>query len=277
MTGHSIITPVCRKHAACQFHYTSKSDRTVRDIDKMALLGTIVNAAAIVIGGLLGLLLPGIPDNVKRTVMQGIGLAVAVQGISMALKTDNLLIMIVSLVVGGLLGEWLKLERRLEQAGQWLERRTGAIAGKGRIAEGFVTTTLVYCVGAMAILGSIDSGLRHDHMILYTKSMLDGFSAIIFASTLGAGVLFSSLPVFVYQGAIALSASLITLFIGDDLLHAMIGEVSAVGGVLIIGIGFNVLDIKRIHVGNLLPSLLVAALAVPVSNWVQSLYRTFFG
>jgi uncharacterized membrane protein YqgA involved in biofilm formation len=243
----------------------------------MALLGTIVNAAAIVVGGLLGLLLPGIPDNVKRTVMQGIGLAVAVQGLSMALKTDNLLIMIVSLVVGGLLGEWMKLERRLEQAGQWLERRTGAIAGKGRIAEGFVTTTLVYCVGAMAILGSIDSGLRHNHLILYTKSMLDGFSAIIFASTLGAGVLFSSLPVFVYQGAIALSASLITLFIGDDLLRSMIGEVSAVGGVLIIGIGLNVLEIKRIRVGNMLPSLVIAALAVPVSNWVQIGYRALFG
>lgn len=243
----------------------------------MALWGTIVNAAAIIVGGLLGLLLPVIPDNVKRTVMQGIGLAVAVQGLSMALKTDNLLIMIVSLVVGGLLGEWLQLERRLEQAGQWLERRTGAIAGQGRIAEGFVTATLVYCVGAMAILGSIDSGLRHDHLILYTKSMLDGFSAIIFTSTLGAGVLFSALPVFVYQGAIALSASLITLFVSDTMLHAMIGEVSAVGGVLIIGIGLNVLDIKRIHVGNLLPSLLVAALSVPVSNWVQSWYHVFFG
>lgn len=243
----------------------------------MALWGTIVNAAAIILGGLLGLLLPGIPDNVKRTVMQGIGLAVAVQGLSMALKTDSLLILIVSLVVGGLLGEWLKLERRLEQAGQWLERRAGAVAGKGRIAEGFVTTTLVYCVGAMAILGSIDSGLRHDHLILYTKSMLDGFSAIIFASTLGAGVLFSSLPVFVYQGAIALSASLITLFVGDGLMHAMIGEVSAVGGVLIIGIGLNVLDIKRIHVGNMLPSLLVAAMAVPVSDWARSAYGSFFG
>jgi hypothetical protein len=212
--------------------------------------------------------------------MQGLGLAIVVLGMSMALKTDNLLIMIVSLVGGGLLGEWVQLERRLEQAGGWLERAIGALSkrgGQSRIAEGFVTTTLIYCVGAMAILGSMDSGLRHNHMILYTKSLLDGFSAIVFASTLGVGVLFSALPVFVYQGAIALTASLITLLVGDDMLGAMIKEVSAVGGVLIIGIGLNVLDIKRIHVGNLLPSLLVAALLVPVSDKLAALYKLLFG
>jgi uncharacterized membrane protein YqgA involved in biofilm formation len=246
----------------------------------MALWGTIVNAAAIVIGGLLGILLPGIPDNVKRTVMQGLGLAIIVLGLSMALKTENLLIMIVSLVVGGLLGEWMQVEWRLERVGDWLERKSGVLtrrAGPGRISEGFVTSTLVYCVGAMAILGSIDSGLRHNHMILYTKSLLDGFSSIIFASTLGVGVLFSSVPVFVYQGCIAIGASIITLLVGDDMLTAMIKEVSAVGGVLIIGIGLNVLEIKRIHVGNLLPSLLIAALLVPVSDKLGMLYKTWFG
>jgi uncharacterized membrane protein YqgA involved in biofilm formation len=246
----------------------------------MALWGTIVNAAAIIIGGLLGILLPGIPDNVKRTVMQGLGLAIAVLGLSMALKTENFLIMIVSLVAGGLIGEWIQVERRLEQVGQWLERKSGALTrqgGRGRFSEGFVTATLVYCVGAMAILGSIDSGLRNDHMILYTKSLLDGFSSIIFASTLGVGVLFSSVPVFVYQGCIALGASVITLLVGDDMLNAMIIEVSAVGGVLIIGIGLNVLEIKRIHVGNLLPSLLIAALLVPFSDKLVMLYKAWFG
>ncbi|KIL38807.1 membrane protein [Gordoniibacillus kamchatkensis] len=244
----------------------------------MALWGTIVNAAAIIVGGLLGICLPGIPERVKRTVMQGLGLAVGVLGLSMALKTDNLLIMIVSLVIGGLLGEWLQIERRLEQAGEWLERKSGALSkGRGKFAEGFVTTTLIYCVGAMAILGSIDSGLRHNHLILYTKSMLDGFSSIIFASTLGVGVLFSALPVFVYQGAIALCASLITLLVGDEMLGAMIKEVSAVGGVLIIGIGLNVLEIKRVHVGNLLPSLLIAALSVPLSQKLTLLYHMWVG
>jgi uncharacterized membrane protein YqgA involved in biofilm formation len=239
-----------------------------------------VNAAAIVIGGLLGIVLPGIPERVRQTVMQGLGLAIVVLGTSMALKTDNLLIMIVSLVGGGLLGEWLQLERRLEQLGGWLERAIGRFGKRGkqsRIAEGFVTTTLIYCVGAMAILGSMDSGLRHNHMILYTKSLLDGFSAIVFASTLGVGVLFSAVPVFVYQGAIALAASLITLVVGDDMLGAMIKEVSAVGGVLIIGIGLNVLEVKRIHVGNLLPSLGVAALLVPVTDKLVALYKLWFG
>ncbi|MFC0216520.1 DUF554 domain-containing protein [Paenibacillus chartarius] len=258
----------------------------------MALWGTIVNAAAIIIGGALGMLLPGIPDGVKRTVMQGLGLAIAVLGLSMALKTDNFLVMIISLAAGGLLGEWLQIERRLERTGAWLERKsgsflrgrkrrggegTGAGAATGRFAEGFVTTTLVYCVGAMAILGSIDSGLRHNHMILYTKSLLDGFSAIIFASTLGPGVIFSFVPVFLYQGAIALGASVITLLVGDEMLTAMIKEVSAVGGVLIVGIGLNVLDIKRIHVGNMLPSLLVAALLVPLTDVFAVLYRSWFG
>jgi uncharacterized protein len=232
----------------------------------MVLWGTLVNTFAIILGGILGLALPRLSQGIKSTVMQGLGLAVSVQGLMMAFKTSNLLIVIGSLVIGGVLGELLQVEKGLEKLGGQLERLVGSRA-KGKVAVGFVTTTLIYCVGAMAILGSIDSGVRLNHDMLYTKSMLDGFSAIIFASTLGIGVLFSSLPVLVYQGAIALSATLITSFISPGMLDAITAEVTSVGGILIIGIGLNILEIKKINVANLLPSVVVAALLVPLVSY----------
>lgn len=234
----------------------------------MVLWGTIVNTFSILIGGLLGLALPKLSQGVKSTVMQGLGLAITVQGVMMAMKTTNLLIVIGSLVVGGVIGELLKVEAGLNRLGGWLERTAGARAN-GKIAAGFVPATLLFCVGAMAILGSIDSGLRNNHDMLYTKSVLDGFSSIIFASTLGVGVLFSSVPVFLYQGAIALSATFITACIGQGILSAMTAEITAVGGILIIGIGLNMLEIKRINVANLLPSVAVAAAAVPIVAWLS--------
>jgi uncharacterized membrane protein YqgA involved in biofilm formation len=235
----------------------------------MPLWGTIVNALAIVIGSLIGTILPRIPERIQNTVMQGLGIAIIVLGTTMAFKSANFLIVIVSVVLGGVIGELLKIEHLLEQLGKWLEKSLNRLlknkgGGSLNVAEGFVTATLVYCIGAMAILGAIESGLKHEHDILYTKSMLDGISAIVFTSTLGIGVIFSSVPVFLYQGIIALSATLITLFVSNDALNAVITEVTAVGGVLIIGIGLNILAIKKIHVANLLPSLLIAAIAVMI-------------
>jgi uncharacterized membrane protein YqgA involved in biofilm formation len=246
----------------------------------VALWGTIVNALAIIAGGLLGILLPRISEGMRNTVMQGLGLAVTVLGMTMAFKSNNFLIVIISLVLGGILGEWLRIEFRLQQMGKWIEKQVGRGSvktdGQSSIAEGFVTATLVYCIGAMAIIGSIDSGIRHDHGILFTKSMLDGFSSIIFASTLGIGVIFSAAPVLLYQGTIALAASFITLVISDASLKDIIVEVTAVGGVLIVGIGLNILLNKKINVANLLPSLLLAAISVPVIKQVSDLFTTWF-
>lgn len=248
----------------------------------MALWGTLINVIAIIVGSLIGHFLPRISEGIRVTVMQGLGLAVAVLGVTMTMGSSNFLIVIISLVLGGIIGEVLRIEYRLEQLGSWLERtvRRGRKGQEGAntisIAEGFITATLVYCVGAMAILGSIDSGLRHNHDILYTKAMLDGISAIIFVSTLGIGVIFSSVPVLVYQGLIALLATLIPLFISDATLTTVIAEVTAVGGVLIIGIGINILQIKKINVANLLPALVIAALAIPLSNYIVELYRLWF-
>lgn len=234
----------------------------------MVLWGTIVNTAAILVGGLLGLALPKLSQGIRTTVMQGIGLAVAIQGVMMALKTNNLLIVIASLVIGGIMGELVKVEQGLEWVGKKLEQAVGS-RFQGKIANGFVSTTLLFCVGAMAILGSLDSGIRNNHDMLYTKAVLDGFSSVIFASTLGVGVLFSAIPVLLYQGAIALAATTITSWIADSTLTAMTAELTAVGGILIIGIGLNMLEIKRINVANLLPSVIIAAIAVPLVQWLS--------
>jgi len=231
----------------------------------MVLWGTIVNTVAIIVGALLGSRLTRISDGVKNTIMQGIGIAVCILGIMMALKTEQFIIVLASLVIGGILGEWLHIDKGLDNIGKWLESRFGQ-KGNKNLATGFVTATLVYCIGAMTILGALDSGLRGNHDILYTKSILDGFTSIIFASTLGIGVIFSAIPVFLYQGLIALGATFITLFVSDQLLNAIIVEVTAVGGILIVGIGLNILEIKKINVANLLPSLFVAAFAV----WILS-------
>lgn len=229
----------------------------------MVLWGTIINVVAIICGALLGTVFNRISEGMRTTVMQGIGIAVGVLGLTMALKTENFLVLIFSLVIGGVIGEIIRIDYWLNQMGQWLESKVGG-KGKGNIATGFVTATLVYCVGAMAILGAMDSGLRQNHDILYTKSMLDGFSAIIFTSTLGIGVMFSAIPVFLYQGLIALASTFISLLVSQEMLNAMIAEITAVGGILIVGIGINILEVKKINVANLLPAIVVAALMVPV-------------
>jgi uncharacterized membrane protein YqgA involved in biofilm formation len=237
----------------------------------LILLGTIVNAAAILIGSIIGKLLSGIPAGMRQTVMQGIGLAVIVLGLTMSFETKNILLVIVSIVVGSILGELMRVEDRLNQAGAWLEKKVGG-SKDGSIATGFVTATLVYCIGAMAVLGSMDSGLRNNHDILYTKAMLDGFSAIIFTSTLGIGVAFSALPVFLYQGSIALLSTQINHLISKTMLDSILVEVTAVGGLMIVAIGINILELRKINVANMLPALVVAAAGVPIEHWLAGLF-----
>lgn len=233
----------------------------------MILLGTLVNAIAIIIGSLLGKLLSGIPEGMRQTVLQAIGLAVIILGLTMSFGTKNFLLLIFSMVLGSIIGEALKIETRLNQLGEWLERKMGG-SKQGSIATGFVTATLVYCIGAMAVLGAMDSGLRNNHDILYTKSMLDGFSAIIFTSTLGIGVAFSAVPVFLYQGAIALLSTQIYSIVSKEMLDMILVEVTAAGGLMIIAIGINILEIRKINVANMLPALVVAAIGVPFIDWI---------
>jgi uncharacterized membrane protein YqgA involved in biofilm formation len=219
-------------------------------IGRTTLLGTIVNTLAIIAGSLIGLVFRGgIPKKYNVTIMQAISLAVILVGLRMALKTEAILLVIISLAIGSVIGEFLSIEERLENFGKFLERRFSK-NGNG-ISRGFVVASLVYCVGSMAIVGSLESGLTENHQTLFAKSALDGISAIIFTSTLGIGVMFSSFSVFVYQGLITVSASLIKPF----LVEAVINQMSAVGGLLIVAIGFNLLEIQKIRVGNMLPAI----------------------
>ncbi|MCM3597252.1 DUF554 domain-containing protein [Metabacillus idriensis] len=233
----------------------------------MVLLGSLVNAAGIIIGSLLGLLLRRIPESMKQTVMTGIGLFVMVLGLDMALESEQLFIVIISLVFGAVIGEAIDIEKKLHQVGYWLEKKLSKNQ-TGDFAQGFVSATLIFVIGAMAIVGSLDSGLRQDHDILYTKSMIDGFTSMVLSSTLGIGVLLSAVPVFIYEGAIALFANVIHQYVPDSLLKDLISEITAVGGILIFAIGINMLAIKAIRVANLLPSLAVVAVIIVFMNIV---------
>lgn len=214
------------------------------------MFGTIVNTLAILAGSLVGLAFRGgIPLQYQQTVIQSIGLAVVLIGITSALKTHDILVVIFSLAIGSLAGEWLRIEARLNQLGGWLEKK--CIQSGGGIAKGFVTASLIYCVGSMAIVGSMESGLTGNHQTLFAKSVLDGISAIIFASSLGAGVLFSAVSVGVYQGLLTLSAVLMKPY----LIAPVVDQMSAVGGILIMAIGINLLEIKSLRVGNMLPAI----------------------
>ncbi len=216
------------------------------------MIGTIVNAFAIIAGSLLGLLLKkGIPEGYKKTVMQALSLAVILIGIKSALQTDDILIVIISLAVGSVIGEFVGIESGLEKLGEWIEGRFST--ENGSVSKGFVTASLVYCVGSMAIVGSFESGLTGNHQTLFAKSALDGISAIIFASSMGIGVLLSFIPVFLYQGLLTVTAGLIKPF----LVASVIAQMSATGGLLIAAIGINLLGIVKIRVGNMLPAIFI--------------------
>jgi len=218
----------------------------------MIMQGTAVNAAAIIIGSIVGLKAGHlISSRVRGTVMAGLGLAVLLIGVQLALKSREPLIIIGSLIGGGILGELLRIEARLEGLGNRIGDR---FQGSGQVAEGFVTASLLYCVGAMAIMGALQDGLGSRPDILYAKAALDGIASVALASTLGIGVLFSALPLLAYQGAITLSAT----FAQQLLTPGVVQEMNAVGGLLIMAIALDLLGIKRIPVGNLLPAVFLA-------------------
>jgi uncharacterized membrane protein YqgA involved in biofilm formation len=218
------------------------------------LLGTIVNAVAIIAGALMGnFFKKGFPQNIKTTLMQGLSLTIMLIGFSMALQTSNYLILTLSIVSGGILGELLKIETGLNLLGTKLEQRFGN--GDGNFTRAFVSASLIYCTGAMAIVGAIESGLTGNHNTLFIKSILDGVLSIVFASTMGIGVAFSSLPVFLYQGSITIAAGLAKALLTETIIQ----EMTAAGGLLIVGIGINLFANKNlVMVGNLLPAIFVA-------------------
>lgn len=234
------------------------------------MFGNYVNAIAIIVGCLIGIgIKKGLKDKYKTIVMQGIGLSVLFIGASTTIggmlnpKSEPILF-IVSIVIGAIVGEMIGIERALEKLGGILQKKVGK--GEHNIAQGFVTASLLFCVGTMAILGSLDSGLRDNHNMLLAKSVLDGVTSIILTTTLGIGVIFSAGSVFIYQGAIVLFANFLEPFLTSDVIR----EMSIIGGILIVGIGLNILEIKKIRTANLLPAILVPAIyyfaVIPLIN-----------
>ncbi len=234
------------------------------------MTGTFINIAAVLVGGTLGMLFGArVPERLKATVIAGMGLFVAAIGIQMFLKTSNAIIVLGALLIGALLGEWWRIEDGLQGLGAMLERRFARSedveGASGRFVRGFLTTSLLFCVGPLAILGSIQDGLTGDYRLLAVKSVLDGFASLAFASTLGIGVLFSSLVILVYQGGISLLAAQLNAVVTTP----MMNEMTAAGGVILIGLAFSsLLEIKKIRVGNFLPALAIAPLIV----WILSLF-----
>ena len=217
--------------------------------------GTLVNTATVIIGSLLGLAVGSrFTEKIKTIVMQALGLCTLLIGIRMALNTENILLVIGSLVLGGIVGELLRIEDGIEKIGDLIKLKVKSESST--FVLGFVTASLVFCVGPMTIVGSIQDGVSGNADTLYAKSMLDGFASIAFASSLGVGVFFSSLTVLIFQGALTLLGRQLTFLLEPRILNELI----ATGGLIILGIGFYLLDIKRIKIGNFLPALVFAVI-----------------
>lgn len=220
----------------------------------MVLYGTLMNALLIVIGTLVGLLLHRIPDSIKNTTMQAIGLIVIVIGIKMAIQVDNTILILLSLFLGAIFGTAVQLENKMNALGHRIEKKWSKSNEKS-ITEAFITSSLIYVVGAMSIIGALNSGLSNDHEILITKGFLDGFMSLVLTTTLGYGVIFSIIPVILYQGSIALFAEGIHNFINSSILDSFTNEMTALGGVLILAIGTNILGLTKIKIGDFLPAI----------------------
>ncbi|HNT04436.1 MAG TPA: DUF554 domain-containing protein, partial [Bacillota bacterium] len=205
---------------------------------------------AIIIGGIAGSFFrKGISERFSNIIMSVLGLFTLVLGMMFAVDTQNALVVIFSLVIGSVIGEWIDIEKRMNDLGDYVQGKLNS--GEGSFSKGFVTASLLFCVGTMSIMGSLQSGLMNNHNILLTKSILDGTISVVFASTLGIGVVLSSLPVLVYQGSIALLASSVAPYLSE----AVITEMTAVGGVLLVGMGINLLETRKLKVGNMLPAI----------------------
>ena len=238
------------------------------------LTGTLVNAAAILVGSLLGMLLTWLAghfstllpagstllaERLKTIIMQGVALCVMYLGISGCLEGNKSLIAILSMVLGALIGELLDLDKRMRSLGDWVQKRTEHLVtngGQASISEGFVTASLLFCVGAMAIVGALQDGLTGDHSTLFAKSLLDGISSIVFGASLGLGVAFSAVAILLYQGSISLMASFLQPYLGD----AVIAEMTCVGSLLIVALSLNMLGLTKIKVMNLVPAIFLPIL-----------------
>jgi len=219
------------------------------------MIGTVVNAAAVIVGGVIGLIFKkNMPERVKSIYFQAIGLFTIAIGITMVYTMDHILIVVSSLAIGSLLGEWWNLETGAERLSEFLKKKFRI--GSEKFSEGLITAFLLYCIGSMTILGAIQEGTGGSSDLLFTKSLMDGFSSILLASAFGVGVLVSAIPLIIFQGGITLLAMYASSFFTPDIILGL----TSVGGILLIGLGINILEIKKLRIMNMLPSLIVVAL-----------------
>jgi uncharacterized membrane protein YqgA involved in biofilm formation len=219
------------------------------------MTGTLVNTVTVVVGSSIGLLIGSrFSQKINTIVMHALGLSTLLIGLRMAFKTDNILLVIGSLAVGGIVGELIRLEDGLESLGEFIKRKVKSKSGN--FVLGFVTSSLIFCIGPMTIVGSIQDGVSGDASVLYAKSLLDGFASVVLASTLGIGVIFSALTVLIFQGGLTLLGDKLSFVLRPEILDELI----ATGGLIIVGIGIYLLGIKKIRVGNFLPALVVAVI-----------------
>ena len=231
----------------------------------MMLLGSIVNAAAIIVCGLVGcFLVRGLPSRYDETIKKAIGLSIMFLGIRGALNNENFLLLLLSLAIGGALGELINIDAFMNRLGQWAEKKlTVGNSEDGRsFSKGFVTTSILYCSGSMAILGAFQSGLAGDHEMLFAKSTIDGIASIIFGASMGIGVVFSAVTVFVYQSGITLLSVAVSSFLTAD----MIREMAAVGSLVVAAIGFNFLGVKEIRIANFIPAIFMPIVYIVIEG-----------
>lgn len=223
-------------------------------------VGTLVNTLAVIAGSIVGLLLQRkFPENIRTICFQGLGLCTLLIGMQMALQVENILVLIFSVLLGGIIGESLNLHGRLIALGDTIKATVRV--GSERFTEGLVTAFLLFCVGSLTIVGALEEGLNDDPSLIYTKSMLDGFASIVLAVTYGWGVLFSAVPLLLFQSTITLSAEVLQPYLSELVIH----QLSATGGVIVIGLGINLLEIKSLRITNMLPGLLIVVL---LTLWV---------
>jgi uncharacterized membrane protein YqgA involved in biofilm formation len=227
------------------------------------MLGPLVNAATIIVCALVGkFLVRNVPERVSDIIMKAIAACLIYIGVSGAMQSERMLLLILSMIIGSIIGELINIDKGMNKLGKWAENKLGS--GDSDFSKGFVTATIVFCVGSMAIVGSLESGLTGNHEILFAKSVLDGVMAVVFASQMGLGVLFSFVPVLLYQGGIVLGASFVKVWLTTEI----ITEMSAVGSLLISVIGFNFLGLKEIKVANMIPAIFFPWIFIAIENMI---------
>ncbi|MDO9152790.1 MAG: DUF554 domain-containing protein [Paludibacter sp.] len=219
------------------------------------MLGTLVNAAAVIIGGSIGMLLKkNMPKRITTIYFQAVGLFTLAIGITMVVKMENILIVVGSLAIGSLLGEWMDLEKGVNRMSNYLKMKFNI--GNEKFSEGIITAFLLFCIGSMTIIGAIDEGVRGSHELLFTKSFMDFFSALLLASAFGIGVVFSAIPLLIFQGLLTFIAMGASSFFTPVIIQGL----TSVGGILLMGLGINILEIKKLRIMNMLPALIVVVL-----------------